>query len=197
MTIYDVHAHCIPAALLDLLRQEGERFGIEMVKEGDDEYAVLAGRVELGPLRPILSDMDARLRAMDKSGVDIQLLSSWIDLTAYSLEPEAGAEYSRRFNEMLAQEAASSRDRFSPLGTVPLQNPERAAAELAYAIQELGMVGVQIATTVDRTDLDRAGLDPFWEAAESLGCLVVLHPCNPLPGVDLSRNFLDNTVGRP
>jgi aminocarboxymuconate-semialdehyde decarboxylase len=59
------------------------------------------------------------------------------------------------------------------------------------------MVGVEIATTIADADLDRAGLDPFWEAAEQLGCFVLLHPCNPLPGVDLSRYFLDNMVGRP
>jgi aminocarboxymuconate-semialdehyde decarboxylase len=83
------------------------------------------------------------------------------------------------------------------MATVPLQDPRRAAEVLEHAMRDLGMAGVQIATTVDGTDLDRAGLDPFWEAAEGLGCLIVIHPCDPLPGVDLSRNFLDNMVGRP
>lgn len=197
MTTYDVHAHCIPAALIDLLRDEGSRFGIEIADDGQSQYAVIAGRVRLDPFRSFLTDMDARIRAMDETGVDAQLISSWIDLTAYALEPEAGAEYSRRFNEILAEEASSHPDRFSPLGTVPLQSPELAAKELEYAVRELGMAGVQIATTVDGTDLDRAGLDPFWEAAQDLRCLVVMHPCDPLPGVDLSRNFLDNMLGRP
>jgi aminocarboxymuconate-semialdehyde decarboxylase len=134
---------------------------------------------------------------MDATGVDVQLISGWIDLTAYALSPAAGAEYSRRFNEIIAAEAGRHPDRLVPLGTAPLQDPARAAEELAVAVRELGMAGVQIATTVDGTDLDEAGLDPFWEAAEDLGCLVVLHPCDPLPGVDLSRNFLDNMVGRP
>jgi aminocarboxymuconate-semialdehyde decarboxylase len=197
VTTYDVHAHCIPAKLLDLLRTDGSRFGIEIVKDGEQEHAVLAGRVELAPFRTFLSDLDARIQAMDETGVDVQLLSGWIDLTAYALDPGAGATYARRFNEILAEEAATHPDRFSPLGTVPLQSPTQAAAELEHAVGELGMVGAQIATTVDGTDLDQAGLDPFWEAAEALGCLIVLHPCDPLPGLDLSRNFLDNIVGRP
>jgi aminocarboxymuconate-semialdehyde decarboxylase len=78
-----------------------------------------------------------------------------------------------------------------------LQSPEQAAEELRFAVEELGMVGVEIATTIAEADLDRAGLDPFWETAEQLGCFVLLHPCNPLPGVDLARYFLDNMVGRP
>lgn len=195
--IYDVHAHCIPQAVLDLLRERGSDFGIEVVAWEKGEQAVLAGRVKLAPFRDFLTDMDARLRAMDATGVDVQLLSGWIDLTAYSLPAEAGARWARAFNEVLADEAEKHPERFVPLGTVPLQDPRRAAEELRHAVEELGMAGVQIATTVDQTDLDQAGLDPFWEAAESLRCLIVIHPCNPLAGVDLSRNFLDNMVGRP
>ena len=44
-TTYDVHAHCIPTALIDLLRADGARFGIEIADDGQDESAVLAGRV--------------------------------------------------------------------------------------------------------------------------------------------------------
>jgi aminocarboxymuconate-semialdehyde decarboxylase len=197
MTTYDIHAHCIPAALLELLRREGARLGIELADDGEGEYAVIADRVRLAPFRPILSDLDARVRAMDDTGVDIQLLSGWIDLTAYALDEGAAVQYSRRFNEILGEEAGKHPDRFLGLGTVPLQSPRRAAEELAYVVRDLGMAGVQVATTVDGTDLDEAGLDPFWEAAEDLGCLIVLHPCDPLPGVDLSRNFLDNMIGRP
>jgi aminocarboxymuconate-semialdehyde decarboxylase len=197
MKTYDIHAHCIPAPLLDLLRRQGPRLGIELRDEGKGEYAVIRDRVRLQPFNPILSDLGARIGVMDATGVDVQLLSGWIDLTAYALEGEAGAEYSRRFNEIMIAEAGRHPDRLRALGTIPLQDPRRAAEELDYAIRDLGMAGVQIATTVDATDLDRAGLDPFWEAAEGLRCLVVLHPCDPLPGVDLSRNFLDNMIGRP
>lgn len=194
---YDVHAHCIPDALLDLLREEGPELGIELVSEERGESAVIADRVKLAPFRPILGDMDARLAKMDATGIDLQFLSGWIDLTAYALPAAQAARYSRRFNEILAADAARHPDRFLALGTAPLQAPRTAAEELVHAVKELGMAGVQIATTVDQTDLDEAGLDPFWEAAEALRCLVVLHPCNPLAGVDLTRNFLDNMVGRP
>ncbi|HJU81152.1 MAG TPA: amidohydrolase family protein [Acidimicrobiia bacterium] len=197
MITYDVHAHCIPAELFDLLRSDGSRLGIEVRDDGKGEYAVIRERVRLQPFNPVLSDLEARIQAMNATGVDVQLLSGWIDLTAYALEAEAGAEYSRRFNEIIAAEAGRYPDRLIPLGTIPLQDPRRAARELDFAVRDLGMAGVQIATTVDGTDLDQAGLDPFWEAAAGLRCLVVLHPCDPLPGLDLSRNFLDNMVGRP
>lgn len=197
MTTHDVHAHCIPADLIELLAAEGSQFGIEMVDGDRGRSAMLTSGQLIGPFRPVLSDVDARLAAMDTAGVDVQILSSWIDLTAYGMEPEHGVAYSRRFNEILSAEAGRHPDRFLALGTVPLQSPEAAAEELRYAVEDLGMVGVEIATTVGPTDLDEAGLDPFWQAAADLRCLVLLHPCDPLSGVDLSRNFLDNMVGRP
>lgn len=197
MPTYDAHAHCIPKRLVELLRREGDRFGVEVVEGERGPSVVLADGQRIGPLRGVLGDMPARLAKMDASGVDVQLLASWIDLTAYGMEPEAGVAYSRRFNEILVEEAAAHPDRFLTLGTVPLQSPHHAAEELHHAVVELGMVGVEIATTVGPTDLDRAGLDPFWAAAAELRCLVLLHPCDPLSGVDLARNFLDNMVGRP
>jgi len=190
----DIHAHCVPAEALDLLHSEGASIGIEV---GDDGSVVVAGRPLPMPLRQTLVDRDARLAAMDRSGIDIQVLSSWIDLTAYRLDPDAGARWSRLLNETLAGEAASHPDRFLALGTVPLQNPEAAVTELRYAVDELGMVGVEIGTRVGDVDLVSARLDLFWEEAARLRCLLLLHPLDPLPGIDLGSHFLHNIVGRP
>jgi aminocarboxymuconate-semialdehyde decarboxylase len=194
---YDVHAHCVPASMLEMLRVDGSSLGVEVVSEKGGESALIAGRVRAGVIRSELIDLERRVAAMDASGIDVQVLSSWIDLTAYALDPQRGASYSRRFNTLLAEEAARYPGRFASLATVPLQAPELAAAELTHAVVDLGMVGAEIATTVDGTDLDQAGLEPFWQVAEELGCLILLHPYAPLAGVDLSRYFLDNLVGRP
>jgi len=193
---YDVHAHCIPSALIDLLEADGHRFGIEVFTDEKGLNALFAGRVKAGPLRPFLTDRVRRLETMDRAGIDVQIMSSWIDMTAYALEGRGGATYSRRLNEMLAEEAASAPGRFLALATAPLQTPEAAAEEVRYAIVELGMVGVEIATTVDGTDLDQAGLDPFWAAAAELSCPILIHPYQPLAGVEW-RNNLDNLIGRP
>lgn len=196
--IYDVHAHCVPAELWDLLRSDGDRFDIEVTKDDRGrESLVLAGRVNVGALPEVLWDVDARLAAMDAAGVDVQLLSHRTDLSAYALRGDAGPAYARAFNDIMAAEVARRPDRFLALGTVPLQKPEAAAEELRRAVEDLGMAGVEIASTVDGTSLDQAGLEPFWEAASELRCFVLLHPFNPLPGVDLGRYFLDNMVGRP
>lgn len=195
---YDVHAHIVPEELMELLRVDGPSFGIEIFAGSDGkEMARLAGRVEIGPFPSSLFDLDARLARMDEARVDTQLVSHRTDFSAYALDAEQGARYATAFNRILADEVSRFPGRLLALGTVPLQDPHAAAKELDFAVRELGMVGVEIASTVDGVSLDQAGLDPFWEAANDLRCLVLLHPYDPLRGVDLSRYFLDNIAGRP
>jgi aminocarboxymuconate-semialdehyde decarboxylase len=190
----DVHAHCLPAELLAALRADDADFDIEIT---EDRQIVIAGGIPTIPIRDDLVDFETRLSVMDRTGIEIQLLSSWVDLTAYGLDPERGERWARRVNEALAAEAARRPDRFRALATVPLQVPDLAAAELTYATEALGMVGVEIATRVGDFALAAEQLAPFWAAAERLGSLVLLHPTDPLPGIDLSGHFLHNLVGRP
>ena len=196
MTI-DVHAHCIPSGVVETLQSEAGEYGIEIVERDGKRRAVIAGRVETGPLRGEFFDVDARLAAMDATGVEVQLLSTWIDMSAYALEAPASSRYSRMFNEALAETVGQHPDRFSGLCTVPLQTPEAAADELRFAVGDLGMVGAEIATTVDGRELDDPELEPFWATAEELQAIVLIHPYASLKGRGVSRYFLGNLVGNP
>jgi aminocarboxymuconate-semialdehyde decarboxylase len=196
-TSIDVHAHCVPVGVVETLRREGGRYGIEIGEQDGKAYAVVAGRVRTGVLREDLSSTAYRLEAMDRSGIDVQVLSSWIDMTAYALPGDAGARYARMFNEALAATAAEAPGRFEMLCTVPLQDPARAVDELRHAVGSLGAVGVELATTVDGRELDDPAFEPFWAAAEELRCLVLLHPYASLAGREVSRYFLSNLVGNP
>ena len=196
-TAIDVHAHCVPPGVLDTLRADGGRYGIEVADDGGRAAVVIGGRVRTRPMFPALADLPRRLAAMDAAGVDVQVLSSWIDLTAYALEPAAGARYARMFNEALAATAATAPDRFRALATVPLQAPDRAATELHHAVTSLGMAGAEIATTVDGRELDDPELAPFWSAAEELRAVVLVHPYASLAGRNVTRYNLNNLVGNP
>ncbi len=198
MPVYDVHAHIVPTELMDFLRAEGPSLGLELFPTDDGrEKLRVAGRQELGPFPQNLFDLDARFAAMDEGGVDVQLVGHRTEFSAYALPGDQGARYSRAFNGILADLVSLHPTRMIGLGTVPLQDPPRAAEELAYLVQELGMAGVEIATHVDGIPIDQAGLDPFWETANELRCLVLFHPNDPLRGLDLGRYFMDNIVGRP
>jgi aminocarboxymuconate-semialdehyde decarboxylase len=192
----DVHAHVVPEEVIAACEREGGGYGVEVLRQdGAVAFRVAGG----GPLRvhPGLVDVERRLAAMDRAGVATQILSAWVNLTAYGLDGATGARFCRMFNEALTGMVAAHPGRFMALATAPLQAPERAAAELHHAVEQLGMAGAEIGTTVDRTELDHPGLDPFWAAAEELGAIVLVHPMDPLAGRGIARYFLDNAVGRP
>jgi aminocarboxymuconate-semialdehyde decarboxylase len=191
---YDVHAHLVPTSLLDRLAKDGGQCGVTLAEDGGRTKIIL-GQETAGSPRPDLVDEKARLETMDRTGVDVQLISAWIALTGYTLPTEQGAAWSRLFNESMAETVAGHPDRYLGLCTVPLQSGEAAAAELRYAVQQLGMVGAQIATTVAGLELDDPGLEPFWAAAEELRSIVVIHPDQVLPGRDKPRYVLGNFVG--
>jgi aminocarboxymuconate-semialdehyde decarboxylase len=195
MRTIDVHAHCVPEALLDALAGT-DLLGARVVKQDD--------RVELsigdGPSRRVpvgLYDLPDRLAAMDGGGVDVQVLSPWMSLTAGLVDRAVAADLSRVANDALAAVAGQRPNRFLALADLPLQDPVVAADELRRAVTELGMVGAEIATRPAGRELDDPALDTVWNAARELDCMVLVHPHRSLQGRGVERHFLDNLVGNP
>lgn len=197
MTVIDVHAHAIPQQFRSWLDERGAALGATPVARGEATAVDFLGQRVTAPMPGIATGLDRRLAEMDRTGVDVQVLAGWIDLTGYELDAPDAVVYSEAHNDCLAEEAAAAPERLRPIGTVPLQAPEAAVAELARCMDELNMVGVELATTVRGAALDQCDLDLFWEAAEEKGAFVLLHPMTPLVGVDLDRLFMSNLVGRP
>ncbi|MDD3800093.1 MAG: amidohydrolase family protein, partial [Novosphingobium sp.] len=69
--------------------------------------------------------------------------------------------------------------RFSGLGAVPLQDVDRAIAELDHAVNRLGLAGVEIGTNVNGVPIGAPQFEPFFEAAASLGAAIFVHPLRP------------------
>ena len=67
-------------------------------------------------IEPSLLDLDARLERMDAGGVEVQLLSSFIDIGAHHAQGEGGA-YAATFNDALAESVARHANRYLGLGT--------------------------------------------------------------------------------
>lgn len=193
----DVHAHCIPRQFREWLESSGQAHGAHILETARGTCVRFNDGFTSGPMRDSLGDTSQRIADMDRMGIETQLLAGWIDLTGYDLEKSEALAYSSAQNDCLAEEANRDPDRFRAVASLPLQDPTAAARELRRAVEELGMVGAQLATTVGPDWIDRAGLDEVWEAAEALGALVILHPMAPLTGVALDRYFMDNSVGRP
>jgi aminocarboxymuconate-semialdehyde decarboxylase len=186
----DAHAHVI---VPDVLR---EPWGPRVRWEDGAQVVELGGR----PIRSAVHDfvaIDAILAAQDEAGIDHVVLCPWVNLLGYDVEPDEALERARIQNAGLAGLQAAHADRVSALGTVPLQAPELAAAELS-ALMASGFAGVEIAASVNGVPLGDDRLAPFWAAAEATGALVFVHPTtrgSAGPGFD--DHYLWNLVGNP
>jgi aminocarboxymuconate-semialdehyde decarboxylase len=166
--VIDVHAHVIP-----------ERFPVspgwprmEPVESGD------ARMLDFGPFQfraaATFYDAERRLEAMATDGVDAETLSPFPPLLNYTLDPHSGRDLCRFINGSIADLCAAEPGRFFGLGTVPLQDPDIAAAELP-AIVHSGLHGIEIASSINGTPLGDEKFLGFFQEAERLDVPVFVH----------------------
>ena len=194
----DLHAHHVGQPVIDRINAEGASRGIRVVKSEDGATRLeVGGRLTGMPLLPTLIDDAARLKWMDEAGIDVQLVSGWMDLAAYHLDAPAGQWFARVQNEALAEIVTRRPDRYAAAAMVPLQSSELAADELRYAVTKLGHRAVQIGARIEEEGLDTPALDPFWRAAEEMNVPIIVHPADLSVPPRIRRLFLHILVGNP
>jgi aminocarboxymuconate-semialdehyde decarboxylase len=195
--IIDCHAHIVPPALLDAIRADKAQFpSIKVIEEGGSLGFSFAGNKPTRPVSKPLSDIAARLAWLDTNKIDRQVVGGWLDMFAYEIPIEEGLRWSRLINTHLAK-LAKEQPRFIPLATVPLQDGARAAEVLKEAHSQ-GFKGAMIGTQPKGKGgvLDDPSLLPFWEAANSLGSIIFIHPVFE-SGDDRVHDYgMANAVGR-
>ena len=127
----DVHAHvAVPAAdaLLDGQPGLGQQRAVDAATLG--AASLQLNMRQIAEIGPKLVDPDLRLAAMDAARVDVQAVSAtpvphlWADR-------ELATRYTASINEGVAAFCAQRPERLLPIGTVALQHPDLAVAQLA------------------------------------------------------------------
>ena len=146
-----------------------------------------------------LSSIEVRLKDMDRMGIDIQAVSPAPNQTYYWTDPGEGAQLARQVNERLAEIVAKWPDRFVGLGTVPLQDPDLAVAELNFITKNLGLRGVEINPSVNGMDLTdkRLMLEKFFARVQELDVIIFMHPIGFTQGERLLDHYFNNVIGNP
>ncbi|GAA4783185.1 amidohydrolase family protein [Microbacterium gilvum] len=195
----DVHAHLLLPALQDeVARRDPEGFAaagaLEARRNGPESLAA-SGRM-IGARIPLLTDVAARVAAMDEQGVAVQ----WVSPSPSHYYPWAGEELAVfaavEANAAIAAHVALAPDRLSGLGVVPLQHPARLVECLDDALVR-GLLGVELSSAAGDVELSDERLEPFWARAEETGAVLFLHPFGCTLDERLDRFYLSNTVGQP
>lgn len=122
------------------------------------------------PAKAVWFDAERRLEASAASGLDAEVLSPFPALLNYRASAEVGRELCRVTNEYIAGLVAAFPTRFYGLGTVPLQDPDMAAAELTEVVKT-GLAGVEIASNINGKSLHEPQFDGFWAEVDRLSLI--------------------------
>ncbi len=193
----DVHAHILSEETMRLIAKEAPAIGPRLTPI-DGEFAVL--EVNGVPYKPFPRggwDLERRLRDMDTSEVDAQVLSNTPQTFLYGIDGALNATLATIQNDQIAKTVAQLPERLLGIATLPMQAPEAAAQELRRAMRNLGLRGAQIGSNVNGRNLDDPALEPVWAAANELGAFMMIHPTQ-IAGVDrLKSYYLTNLIGNP
>jgi predicted TIM-barrel fold metal-dependent hydrolase len=158
----DCHAHYFPGSYLDLVEAIGK-----------NEVETKMGR--RGAFRTHAEDASPRIEAMDKGGVAMQILS--IATAGPYVQSEIGATICARVaNDNYAEMVRLHPTRFKAFACLPLPHVEPALAELTRAFDELGFVGVGVATKMGGRSLADPSFDPVYEELNRRNGVLFVHP---------------------
>src|SRR5258708_22242701 len=151
----DCHCHVIPAGMLTSAVPDDWRPALSVA---DGRQVVSFRGNQLNSVTGEFADVSVMLDQAEAAGVSHLLLSPWVKLLPVQAELALARRICRIQNESLTAATANHPDgRVLALGAVPLQNPEAAAAELAYLMTLPGLRGGGVPPSVAGPYLGGAG----------------------------------------
>jgi len=153
----DVHAHYLTPRYRDALLAAG-------IEHPDGMPAIPRWSVE------------SALTTMDSLGIDVALLSVSSPGVAFG---DGTVDLARHVNDVAAAVMADHPTRFGAFASLPLPDVDAARAEIARALDDLGLDGVVLLTNVDGVYLGDVSLEPVLAELHRREAVVFVHPTSP------------------
>lgn len=158
----DIYTHVMPLQYKKALSKYAEEFATE--KAVQDK-------------RPVLTDIEGRLRILDRFEGVLQVLSLTMPLVEEVVGPKEAAELASIANDEVAEMVAKYPKRFiAAIANVPLNSTDIAVREAERAVKELGFKGIQIPTRANGKPLSSNELMPLYELMTSFDLPIWIHP---------------------
>lgn len=151
----DVHAHYLPEAYRDALRQHGH------------------GQPDGFPYVPEWSATD-HIAFMDRAGIERSVLSVSSPGVRFG-----DVDLARAVNEAGRGAVVDHPGRFGLLASLPLPDLDAAIAEISYCCDELDVDGFVLLTNIEGTYVSDPTFAPVWHELGRRRARVLLHPTSP------------------
>jgi aminocarboxymuconate-semialdehyde decarboxylase len=184
----DAHAHWVPDAYADAIRQLGRPVtSLHIPMEQD-------------------SNLDQRLQWMDEHGVKMHVLTLDGGMPWQWASEADAARLAQLVNDAAVEANTKYPDRFLAGIELPIRYPDVALRELNRMAGKPGMRAVHVPNSMENADfLFQGAYDPIWARCQELGYAVLFHPIDGTENIyggksrlgnelELSAN-LNNTLG--
>lgn len=154
----DVHAHYYPREFVEAFNRLGRSPG-----GGDGSPG---GRTTL----------EERVDMLAAAGIDLEVLCIGANQPTFPKVEDAVAG-ARFANDLYADVCKGYGGRFAAFGATPLPHVEAAVEEVGRCLETLGMLGINVGTSVAGRPLDDPEFAPFFAELDLRGAVLFLHPC--------------------
>lgn len=124
--------------------------------------------------------LEKRLGVMDRLKIDAQVLTAGqptIDPRLLHVAKSDTIELARIINDSMMTMIHGFEGRFIPIAEIPSLEIEEALMEMKRAVEDLGMKGIQLNTTIGGKPLDSPEFRPIFAEASKLNIPILIHPC--------------------
>ncbi|MFZ9052791.1 MAG: amidohydrolase family protein [Woeseiaceae bacterium] len=167
-----------------------EHMAIEETLAETKDFAGDSGRFDEFS-NEILDLDELRLATMDRTGIELALLSLNAPAVQAILDRDEAVAVAVKANQRMAKAVKDHPDRYRALAALPMQDPAAAADELKRCVNELGFKGALVNgfTQRDVEDsaiyYDVAEYRDFWAVVSDLDVPFYLHPRMNIPSQSL------------
>jgi aminocarboxymuconate-semialdehyde decarboxylase len=196
MPVIDIHNHFFPRTWPDLAARYGTPNWPWIKHTEAGQADIMVGDRFFRHIDSACWDPEIRLRAMDRDGIETQVLSATPVLFAYDRPVEHALDCARLFNDAALDLCAQGKGRLKALCQVPLQDIDASCKELSRCMRA-GHLGVQIGNHVGEKNLDDPGIVTFLHHCADEGAPVLVHPWDMLAPQRMPKYMMPWTVGMP
>lgn len=192
----DTHAHILPRDWPNLAEKYGDpRYPV--IDHSEGRHRMYKDGRFFREIWPNTWEPELRVTGYARFGIQQQVVSTVPVMFCYWAEAARALELHRVLNEHSAEVCREMPQNYYALGTVPLQDPQLAIAELTRCVQELKLHGVQIGSHVGDWNLDAPELFDFFAACVELDTAVLVHPWDMMGAAGMPKYWLPWLVGMP
>ncbi len=192
----DMHTHIIPERMPRFAEKFGYDGFIHLEHHRPGFAKMMKGEQFFREIEANCWDAQLRIEEYATHRTQMQVVCTIPVLFSYWAKPQDTLAVAQFLNDDIARLVADHPQHYIGLGTLPMQDAALAVQELERC-KTIGLVGIQIGSNINDRNLNEPEFQPIFEACQSLGMAVFVHPWNMMGAKHIEKYWLPWLVGMP